>query len=46
MTQKEMEICQAVPLGYTKSLTRNEAADVLGDGWQIDVIAHIFEGLK
>ena len=36
-----MERCQTVPEGYTKCLTRNEAADVLGDGWTIDVVAHI-----
>lgn len=46
LTQREMEMCQTVPEGYTKCLTRNEAADVLGDGWTIDVIAHIFKGLK
>lgn len=37
----EMEKCQTVPEGYTDCLSRNEAADVLGDGWTIDVIAHI-----
>ena len=42
MTQRELERCQTVPEGYTKCLTRNEAADVLGDGWTVDVIAHIF----
>ena len=41
MNQREMERCQTVPEGYTKCLTRNEAADVLGDGWTVDVIAHI-----
>lgn len=44
--QEELEKCQCVPSGYTKNLTRNEAADVLGDGWNIDVIAYIFSGLK
>ena len=43
--QLEMERCQTVPEGYTECLTRNEAADVLGDGWTVDVIAHIFRGL-
>ena len=42
LNQTELERCQTVPEGYTKCLTRNEAADVLGDGWTIDVIAHIF----
>jgi DNA (cytosine-5)-methyltransferase 3A len=41
MNKAEMERCQTVPEGYTKCLTRNEAADVLGDGWTVDVIAHI-----
>ena len=41
MNQTELERCQTVPEGYTKCLTRNEAADVLGDGWTVDVIAHI-----
>jgi len=41
MNQNELERCQTVPQGYTKCLTRNEAADVLGDGWTVDVIAHI-----
>jgi len=45
MSQTELERCQTVPEGYTKSLTRNEAADVLGDGWTVDVIAHIFSQL-
>ena len=45
MNQTELERCQTVPEGYTKCLTRNEAANVLGDGWTVDVIAHIFRGL-
>ncbi len=46
MNQVELERCQTVPEGYTKCLTRNEAANVLGDGWTVDVIAHIFKGIK
>jgi hypothetical protein len=45
MNQIELERCQNVPEGYTKCLTRNEAANVLGDGWSCDVIAHIFKNL-
>ena len=44
--QTELERLQTVPEGYTKCLTRNQAANVLGDGWTIDVIAHIFKQLK
>lgn len=45
MNQTELERCQTVPEGYTKCLTRNEAANVLGDGWTVDVISHILKGL-
>lgn len=45
MNQIELERCQTVPEGYTKCLTRNEASNVLGDGWTVDVIAHIFKNL-
>ena len=46
MNQTELERCQTVPEGYTKCLTRNEAADVLGDGWTIDVVAHMLSYIK
>ena len=46
LTQQEREDCQTVPRGYTKGLTNNQVACILGDGWTIDVIAHIFQGLK
>lgn len=46
MNQTELERCQTVPEGYTKCLTRNEAADVLGDGWTVDVIAHMLSYIK
>ena len=43
--QDELEKLQTVPKGYTSILTRNKAASLLGDGWTIDVIAHIFSFL-
>ena len=46
MNQKELEKCQTVKPGYTSILTRNEAACLLGDGWTVDVIAHILQGIK
>ena len=45
MTNREREACQTVPQGYTDSLTQNEAACILGDGWTVDVIAHILKNL-
>lgn len=46
MNQEELEKCHSIPEGYTKCLTRNQAADTIGDGWQIDVIAHIFKNIE
>lgn len=46
LNQIELEQCQTVPLGYTSILSRNDAACLLGDGWTVDVIAHIFKGLR
>ena len=43
LNQNEMERLQTVPEGYTSILNRNEAASLLGDGWTVDVIAHIFK---
>lgn len=42
----EREKLQTMPEGYCKLLTEKEAADVLGDGWTVDVLAHIFSFIK
>lgn len=46
MNQIELERCQTVPEGYTKCLNRNDAANVLGDGWTVDIISHILSFIK
>lgn len=46
LTTRELEMAQTVPIGYTDCLSKNQAEDVLGDGWTIDVIAHIFKNIK
>lgn len=46
LNQTEMERLQTVPEGYTSILNRNDAACLLGDGWTVDVIAHIFKNIK
>ena len=46
MNNREREACQTIPIGYTDSLTQNEAACILGDGWTVGVIAHIFKGIS
>ena len=42
-SQTEMEKLQTVPVGYTKMVTRNKAASLIGDGWTVDVISHILQ---
>jgi len=46
LTRRECELLQTVPLDYTKSVSETQAKKMLGNGWTVDVIAHIFEGLK
>lgn len=46
LTRSEMELAQNLPIGYTKSVSYAQAQDVIGDGWTVDVIAHILKGIK
>jgi DNA (cytosine-5)-methyltransferase 3A len=46
VSQIEMEKLQTVPVGYTSILNKSKAGDLLGDGWTVEVIAHIFSFLK
>lgn len=46
LTRRECEQAQTVKVGYTNCLTIAQAYDVLGDGWTIDVIAHILKGIS
>lgn len=45
MNQTELERCMTLPEGYTSVLDRNHAAGVIGDGWTVDVISHIFKNI-
>lgn len=42
VTQIEMERLQGFPDGYTSILTKAKAGSLLGDGWTLPVIEHIF----
>jgi len=42
LTQVELERLQGFPDGWTSILTRNDAASLLGDGWTLPIIEHIF----
>ena len=45
LTRRELEQAQTVPVGYTNLVSINQAQDLLGDGWTIEVIAHIFKNI-
>lgn len=45
LTREELEMAQTVPLGYTSVVTYNQAQDLLGDGWTVDVISHILKNI-
>ena len=44
-TCEEWEKLQTVPVGYTSCVSDSQRYKMLGNGWTVDVIAHIFQGL-
>ena len=46
LTAAEAEILQGVPNGYTDCVAEGHAFKALGNGWTVDVIAHIFSTMK
>ena len=46
LSQIELEELQTTPSGYTNILDRNSAAGLLGDGWTVDVVAHILSHME
>jgi site-specific DNA-cytosine methylase len=46
LTINECERLQGVPKDYTSIVSKNERGKQLGNGWTVDVIAHIFAGLS
>lgn len=46
LTRREIELAQTLPVGYTDSISYGQMQDVCGDGWTVDVIAHIFTYIK
>lgn len=45
-TIAELELLQTLPINYTDGISLSQRRKVLGNGWTVDVIAHIFNGLK
>lgn len=46
LTPLECERLQTLPENYTSMLSKTKRYDVIGDGWTVDVVAHIFEYMK
>lgn len=44
--KEERARLQGVPEEYVKNLSEQDAADLLGDGWTVPVIVHLFKGLQ
>ena len=45
LTPIECERLQTLPDNYTQGISDTQRYKVLGNGWTVDVIAHIFKGL-
>lgn len=46
LTPIEYERLQTVPENYTSSVSKTQRIKMLGNGWTVDVIAHILKGIK
>lgn len=44
-TPEECEQFQTVPIGYTSIAAKSQRYRMLGNGWTVDVIAHILKGI-
>lgn len=45
LNQEELEKSQCLPIGYTKSVSRDVAAGLIGNGWNLKTVKHILSGL-
>jgi len=46
VNQNEMEKLHNIPKGYTSIVNQKKAGDLIGDGWTVDIVKHIFKGIK
>jgi len=46
LTENEVEKLQGVPIDYTSGVSSSKRYEMLGNGWTVDVITHIFKNLK
>lgn len=45
LTNEEAELAMTLPIGYTEGIPNRERARCIGNGWTVDIIAHILKGL-
>jgi hypothetical protein len=45
-TPQDCELFQTLPLNYTRGVSNTERFKLLGNGWTVDVITHIFKNMK
>jgi site-specific DNA-cytosine methylase len=46
LTPLECERLQTVPDGYTVGVSNSQRYKMLGNGWTVDVISHIFKNME
>lgn len=46
LTLSEYERCQNLPDDYTLGASNNQRKKMIGNGWTVDVVAHIFRNIK
>ena len=45
-TQTELEKLHNIPIGYTKNLNKAQAGNLIGDGWNVGIVEHIFSFMQ
>ena len=45
LTLTELERLQTLPVGYTEGISPAQRRKAIGNGWTVDVIAHIFKSM-
>jgi site-specific DNA-cytosine methylase len=45
LTITELERLQTLPVGYTEGISPTQRRKAIGNGWTVDVIAHVFVGV-
>ena len=45
LTLLEYKKLQTIPVDYKMDIIKSKATDLIGDGWTVDVIAHIFKNI-